>query len=354
MRPATVLFAVLVLAACGKPAGGGQAKGPPAAIQVEVATAALAPVERSVRLLGQSDAVDAVTVSSKAGGIVQEIAFASGAQVEAGQVLLRLDSAREMAAVREATGERDKAARELDNRRPLLAQGLVSADEIGRLEAELAAKEGKLAAAQAALAERTVTAPFAGSIGIRRVSVGAYLAPGAPIAPLARLDPLQVAFAVPEVHLAGLRPGLVVRATTPAWPGRVFSGNVTAFDPGADQASRSLAAVAVLPNPDRALKPGMALTVELVVETIADAVTVPERAVVLQGGQAAVWTVADGKAKRLPVVLGVRQPGTVQVLEGVTAGVPVVVQGLQMLRDGAPVQIRDPAAARPDAKPAGR
>lgn len=345
MRPMPIA-AVLLLAACGKPAAAPPA---PAPALVDTVAAATAPVERVARLLGQSSAVDGVVVSAKTTGIVAEIAFANGSEVQQGQILLRLDSAREVAAVREATGDRDKAAKELENRQPLLARGLVSQDDIDRLAAELAAKEGKLEVARAALAERTITAPFAGSIGIRRISVGSLLQPGTPIAPLARMDPLQVEFSLPEVYLAGLKPGLVVRATTPAWPGRVFTGNITAFDPGADEASRAVGAVAVLPNPDRALKPGMALTVELVLERIAEAVTVPEQAVVQQGGQAFVWTVVDGKAKRQEVTLGVRMPGTVQIAAGLDAGAQVVVQGLQFVRPGAPVQVR-----KPDAKPQGK
>jgi membrane fusion protein, multidrug efflux system len=343
MRITVGLLAILALAACGKQAAAPPA---PAPAVVDVVAAATAPVERVVRLLGQSTAVDGVMVSSKTTGIIADIAFANGSEVQTGQVLLRLDSAREEAAVREAVGDRDKAAKELENRQPLLAKGLVSQDEIDRLAAELAAKEGKLAVAQAALSERTITAPFAGSIGIRRVSVGSLLQPGTPIAPLARMDPLQVSFAVPELYLAGLKPGLVVRATTPAWPDRTFSGNITAFDPGADEASRSVSAVAVLPNPDRALKPGMALTVELVLERIAEAVTVPEQAVVQQGSQVFVWTVVDGKAKRQEVTIGVRMVGTVHIASGLESGMPVVVQGLQFVRPGQPVQIR---AA--DAKP---
>ncbi|MBN8524991.1 MAG: efflux RND transporter periplasmic adaptor subunit [Planctomycetes bacterium] len=337
MPRAIAAIAIVLLAACAKQAA---APGSPPPATVDVVPAASAPVERVVRLLGQTSAVDGVMVGAKTTGIVAEIAFASGAEVQQGQILVRLDSAREEAALRESQGERDKAAKELENRQPLLARGLVSQDDIDRLAAELAAKEGKLAVARAALAERTIVAPFAGSIGIRRISVGSLLQPGSPIAPLARMDPLQVAFAVPEVHLASLRPGLVVRASTPAWPGRVFSGNITAFDPGADEATRAVGAVAVLPNPDRALKPGMALTVELVLQRLEEAVTVPEQAVVQQGGQAFVWTVVEGKAKRQDVSIGVRMAGSVQIAEGLEAGTPVVVQGLQFVRPGQPVQVR--------------
>ena len=343
---AAIPLVCLVLSACGKPAVA--TPGPQPAL-VDTVPAATAPVERVVRLLGQAAAVDGIMLTSRATGLVATVEFASGAEAAAGQVLFRLDSARESAAMREATGERDKAARELDNRKPLLDKGLVSSDEIDRLAAELAAKQGALELAQATLAERTVVAPFAGTLGIRRVGVGTMVASGTPLVPLARLDPMQVAFAVPEVHLAALQLGLTVRASTPAWPGRVFSGTVTAVDPGADDRSRAVGAIAVLANPDRALRPGMALTVELVVERIEQAILVPEAALVMQGASAFVWRIADGKAKRTPVEPGLRQPGQVQIRTGLQAGEPVVVQGLQSVRDGQPVQVRVPAPAAPAA-----
>lgn len=342
------LIACLVLGACGAPA---KSKPESQPALVDVATASAQPVERVVRLLGQASAVDGIVLSSKASGLVTEIAFQNGSEVTAGQVLLRLDSAREAAAAREARGELDKAAKELANRKPLLDRSLVSQDEIDRLAAEVAAKQGALELAEATLADRTVLAPFSGSIGIRRIGVGSLVAPGTPIAPLARLDPMQVSFAVPEVHLAVLKPGLTVRATSPAYPGRSFTGTITAIDPGADESSRAVGAVALVPNQDRALRPGMALTVELVTERSEQAVTVPEVAVVMQGGTAFVWSVVDGKAVRTRVTTGVRMPGAVQILDGLVAGVPVVVQGLQGVRDGQPVQIRESAKTAAPKKP---
>jgi membrane fusion protein (multidrug efflux system) len=335
---------LLLLSACGGPAAKPPAPPPP---QVQVTVVGQAPIERVVRLLGQSDAVDGVTITAKVSGIVAEIAFASGSDVQAGQVLVRLDQAREEAEVREARGERDQIASELANRRPLVAQGLVSTDEIARIEAQLAAKEGALALAEAKLAERVILAPFAGRIGVRRVSVGALVAPGTVIAPLFRMDPLQAQCAVPEVHIARLKPGLVVRASSPAYPGRVFNGQVSAIDPGADPASRSVATIAVLPNPEGLLRPGMALTIDLVTERIADALVVPDTAVLRQGDQAWAWRVEGDPAvvRRAPITTGVREAGRVQVLTGLAAGDRIVMQGVQQLRDGIPVRVVDPAAA---------
>ena len=344
----TVLVTCLVLGACGAPTKG-KTESKPAL--VDVAAAREQPVERVVRLLGQASAVDGIVLSSKASGLVAEIAFQNGSEVVAGQVLLRLDSAREAAASREARGELDKASKELANRKPLLDRNLVSQDEIDRLAAEVAARQGALELAEATLADRTVLAPFSGSIGIRRVGLGSLVAPGTPIAQLARLDPMQVSFSVPDVHLAVLKPGLTVRATSPAWPGRSFTGTITAIDPGADEHTRSIGAVALVPNQDRALRPGMALTVELVAERFEQAVTVPEVAVVMQGGATFVWSVADGKAVRTKVTTGVRLPGVVQIVDGLAAGARVVVQGLQGVRDGQPVQVREPAKPAASKKP---
>jgi len=347
MRAALVLMCVM-LGGCGSPP---VAKAAPLPPLVDTVPAGQEAVERVVRLLGQAEAVDGLMLTSKTSGLVAAIEFANGVEVAAGQVLLRLDSARETASLREAQGERDKATKELDNRKPLLDKGLVSQDEIDRLAAELAAKQGAFELAQANLADRTMVAPFAGTIGIRRVGVGSQVAPGTPIAPLVRLDPMQVAFGVPEVHIALLKSGLAVRATSPAWPGRVFNGSVVAIDPGADVRSRAVATVAVLPNPDRALRPGMALTVELVVERRERAVTVPEAALVMQGSKPFVWCIVEGKAVRTMVVPGVRMSGSVEIASGLEAGAQVVVQGLQAVRDGVVVQVRAPAKPDPSKKP---
>lgn len=346
MRIVLVPFALLLFAGCGAPPPAAQAPPPPL---VEVASAERSAIERTVRLLGRTTAVDAVTITTKATGTVAELGFTSGQQVTKGQMLVRLDAAREEAAVRSATGDRDKAAKELENRQPLLAKGLVSQDEIDRLAAELAAKEGSLAVAQAQLADRTVLAPFAGRIGIRRVSIGTLVPPGTAVAPLVSEDPIQVEFSVPEVHLAALKTGLPVRAIAPAWPGRVFSGTIAAIDPVADPGTRSVSCQAVVPNPDRALSPGMSLAVDLVLERVADAVVAPEGALVRQGELAWIWRVDAGPqgptAKRVAVRTGVRQPGRVQILDGIKAGDAVIVQGLQQVRDGAPVRLPQPAAS---------
>ncbi len=339
----------LLLTGCGPPAQGKPPQQQP--VLVDVVPATEQPVDRVVRLLGQASAVDGIVVASKAAGLVTEILFQNGSEVEAGQLLLRLDSARESAAAREARAEFDKARRELENRKPLLDRNLVSQDEIDRLASEAAAKQGAMELAEASLADRTVVAPFAGSIGIRRVGVGSLVAPGTPIVQLARLDPMQVAFAVPEVYLAALKPGLAVRTSSPAWPGRVFTGTVTALDPGADESSRAVGAVALLPNHDHALRPGMALTVELVTKRFEHAVTVPEEAVVMQGDEAFVWRITDGKSMRTPVTTGVRMPGRVQIVDGIQPGDEVVVQGLQMVRDGQPVRVRETAVPAAERKP---
>jgi membrane fusion protein (multidrug efflux system) len=356
MRPTAIagtsLIAVCALAACGKAAA---PAAPPAPPLVETEAAASAPLDVVIATIGRVGAVDAVTLTPKASGIIGALKFEDGAEVGQGALLVELDTAEAAASLREAQATRESAKLELDRSAPLAPSGIVDANKLDQLRAALAISEARVAEAQARLDDRKVFAPFPGRLGLRQVSIGALVAPGTPIATLTRMTPVKLTFAIPERELARIKRGLIVRASAPAFGERRFEGAVTAVEPTVDPATHTVAVQALLPNPDEALRPGLSLDVELVAEHLDAAVLVPERAVVLQGAQAVVFTVdASGEkpvAKRLPVAVGVRREGRVQIATGLAAGAPVVVEGLQSVRDGAPVTLKPPPE-KPAAAPA--
>lgn len=351
-----VLATAIALTGCGKKAeGAGAAKSqPPPTVEVEAARAGA--LEMTLVTSGELTALDRVALSPRVTGTVGMLRIEDGAAVEKGALLVELDTAEATADLREASALRDQAGLELKRAQPLAEAGMVDASRLDQLRAAVAVAEARVAAAQARLDERRIFAPFAGRLGLRQVSVGAFVAPGATIATLTRLSPLKVSFSVPESELARLKPGLAVRGRTPAFGGRAFDGTIAAIDPVIDPATRQVAVQALLPNADEVLRPGMSMAVEIVVQTLADAVTVPERAVVLQGGQASVFAVDRGEsgtvAKRVTVSLGSRRDGRVHIAEGLAAGRAVVIEGLQVVRDGAPVALREPATAAAPTAPA--
>jgi membrane fusion protein (multidrug efflux system) len=144
-----------------------------------------------------------------------------------------------------------------------------------------------------------------------------------------------------------------VTATSTAFPGRAFSGRIATIDTRIGEISRAFRVRAVLPNPDLVLPAGMFMHVEVVLEE-RPAVLIPEEAVVAEGDQTFVFTVQDQRAERRPVRLGQRQAGTVEVLDGIAAGEPVVREGVQRLRDGAAVSVAGQPADEAPREPQGQ
>lgn len=211
------------------------------------------------------------------------------------------------------------------------------------------ALDARIEAAKAERADYRVHAPFSGRVGLKRIDAGAVVQPGTAITTLDDTDPILVSFAVPETAIAGLRPGLTVTAISAAYPDRTFTGSVRSIDTRVDPQTRAVTVEAEFANPDGTLKPGMFLAVELTLAVKSDAVMVPEAALVREGQSSAVYTVADGHVRRVPVETGARRPGLVEISSGLAGNETVVIAGQQKLRDGAPVTIVKGPAGSPGA-----
>jgi membrane fusion protein, multidrug efflux system len=211
----------------------------------------------------------------------------------------------------------------------------------------MASAQAQRKGAEARLEELTIRAPFAGRVGTRSVSLGAYISPGTRITSLDDLSRIRLDFAVPENLLGRLKPGQVVKATSAAYQARTFEGTVTTIDPRIDAATRTVKLTAEFPNPDEALRPGMFLSVGLEVTTKDDAVLIPEEAVVSEGLRQLVYPVKDNKVERRVIRIGQRQAGKVEVLEGLQPGETIVVLGVQRVRPGAEVVARPLGSGTP-------
>jgi membrane fusion protein (multidrug efflux system) len=165
---------------------------------------------------------------------------------------------------------------------------------------------------------------------------------------------MKLDFTIPETYLAVVSQGLEIEATSPAYPGAKFAGKVSSVDSRVDPETRSVTVRAIVPNTAGQLKPGMFLTVHLT-RSETDVLLVPEEALVPEQGNVYVFVVQNGKATKRLVHTGQRRVGTVQVLDGLTAGEIVVTEGTQKLRDGASVQVQAAAKGKASepARPTG-
>ncbi|MBM2853690.1 MAG: Efflux transporter periplasmic adaptor subunit [Steroidobacteraceae bacterium] len=340
-----IVIAVLVIAAAvyaytsrrpDAPAADAAVESAPESVAVITAPVVQKPIAVRIEALGTAHANEAVDITSKAGNKVIEVRFDEGQWVRRGEVLVELDGAQDRADLAAAEAALAESRSAYERGRGLFTQQAVSQSQLEQIEATLKGNSARVASAAARVADTVIRAPFDGRVGLRRVSVGALVSPGAIITTLDDTRTMKIDFDVPETFLAILKPGLAVAAKSIAYPEESFDGAVESVDSRVDPVTRSIRVRARLPNPKGFLRPGMFLTVVVSREPLPGLV-VPEQALVPERGEVYVFVVADGRASRRVVTIGRRSPGEVEILAGVAAGERVVIEGTQQIRDNSAV-----------------
>ena len=306
---------------------------------VVVATAEISLFPLSAEALGNARSNESVDIRPKITATLTEILFEEGQTVEVGDVLVKLDNLDQVADLASARAALVESKASYKRSNELFKNNVGSESQLLQDEARRIANEAMVSVAEARMAETIVRAPFAGRIGLRRVSLGSLVGPSTVITTLDDTSVIKVDFDVPEVYLSRLEPGLVVRARSAAWPDREFVGNVSSIDTRVDPVSRTIRVRSIMPNEDGLLRPGMFLTVTLLNDSI-EALVIPERALIPERSTQYVFVVAENRVvERRTVRIGRRRPGEVEILEGLSAGELVIVDGTQKARDGKPVKI---------------
>jgi membrane fusion protein (multidrug efflux system) len=324
---------------------GGEQKAPPSFVDIgEVVQMAW---ERTIPAVGTVAAYQGIAVCAEAEGTVREIAFTAGSRVEAGAVLVRLDTDVEESQLRAAEASARLAKSNAARASELFATRSISQAEFDAAQAALDEAEARADNVRAIIDEKTIRAPFAGRLGIRQINLGQLVARGQPVVSLQALDPVFVEFSLPQQHLARLKQGLAVRVAADAYPGEAFAGTITAIDPEVDAATRNVRIQTTVPNPAERLRPGMFVGAEVILPETAQVLVVPATAVLYAPYGDTVFTVAPGEAGAggsRPLVadqkivrIGERRGDFVVVTEGLQAGDRIVTTGAFKLRKGATV-----------------
>lgn len=343
----------------GAPAGG--ASGGGAAASVEVVSVKTARLQDDAQAVGSLRSRQSVTLKPETAGRVSRIAFADGATVRRGQLLVQLDDTLQRAELSQAQAQLSIARANLKRNEELLAQNFVAARVVDESRAALQVAEAQVDLAQARLQRMRITAPFDGTLGLRSINLGQYVKDGDELVNLEDTSKLTVDFRLPERYQNRLAPGQGVQVQLDALPGKRYDARVIAIDPLLDANGRSISVRAEMPAaPGDGLRPGMFARVLTVFSVDDRALVVPEEALVPQGGRQFVYVIDEqgqGDARkrvsrRVEVELGVRRGAEVQITQGLKAGDTVVVAGQQRLqRDGTAVRVVDMAtgAAAPAA-----
>lgn len=311
-------------------------------IPVFVTQARQVNIDDRIEALGTLRANESVELTTAVTETVTSLHFDDGDRVEAGQVLVEMTSGEEHAQLEEARATVDEARRQYERIRSLRKTQTAAESLLDQRRREWETGRARLAAIESRLADRLVRAPFAGVVGLRNVSVGALVEPGDRIATLDDDSVMKLDFSVPALYLDILRPGLPVTASTRAWAGHHFEGNVKSIDSRVDPVTRTVVVRALLPNANHILRPGMLMQVELL-HRRRDAIVIPEECLVPQGERQFVFVVdrtADNTVERREIRIGTRRPGEVEVVDGLAAGELVITDGTLKVRAGSKVTIR--------------
>ncbi len=307
--------------------------------------------------------VEGVLLAADAEGTITRIAVENGAAVKAGDVLVEFDTTVETAQLAAAEARHRIASLDRKRAEELLAKNTISQAELDAADAQLRQTEADAAAVRALLGKKIVRAPFSGRVGIRLINLGQFVARGAPLMPLQRMDPMYVDLQIPQRQLPQVAVGQRVNVRVDAFPDRVFEGKISAINPAVDSASRNVSVQATIANPDEILRSGMFARAEIELKTGKPEIVLPATAISYASYGNSVFIIEKMKHPDGSEYLGVRQTfvklgaargDMISILEGVKPGEEVVTSGVFKLRNGLEVQVNN--TVRPgnqlDPKPA--
>ncbi|GGC66633.1 efflux RND transporter periplasmic adaptor subunit [Marinobacter halophilus] len=323
--------------------GGGQAQA--SAVNV------MAPEQRVVRddigAVANLRALNAVELTTEVSGRVVEINLEPGAGIAQGAVLLRLDDRQARADLAVIEAQLSDARRQFERAQRLRANNSVSQSQVDELRTSVDVSMAQRQAAQVRLENHRIEAPFAGVVGLSDVSIGAYLQAGTSITTLDTSNQMELSFAVPERFIGQVRLGQAVRATSPAFPGETFEGELIELASRINELSRTLSVRALIDNADGRLRPGQFMSASLTLQE-REGLVIPEQAVMIRGDQKYVFVADDGIARRVSVQTGSRMPGMVEIVDGLAVDDQVVVTGQDRLSSGDRVRLLDSDLAIPE------
>jgi membrane fusion protein, multidrug efflux system len=304
---------------------------------VIVAPVVMKQISDRVEALGTARAAESVSITASVTEKVTQIHFDDGQQVKAGDILAVLEQAEEQAELKRQQAVRSERKLALERQRQLDERKLTSQEQIDRTRLELEQAEASISAINTRINDRIIRAPFDGTVGLRNISVGALVETGDLIATLDDTREIKLDFTVPSLFLLELRPGLKIKARAEALGNKEYQGEVESIDSRIDPVTRSILVRALLPNPDGSIIPGLLMQVDLL-RNIREALVIPEAALLPLADRQYVMrrVTEDGKdtVEKKQVKIGLRMPGYVEVLDGLSAGDQVITHGNSKVQPG--------------------
>ena len=338
------VIAVVLIAGCEKETSAARGDWGGAA-KVITQEAQLQHIVDEIQALGTARANESIDIQPRISSVIEQIVFTEGQSVASGDVLVRLEDNEIRAGLALAEANLSESRSLYERSKALADTQAISVSNLEQLLAQVRVDEASVEAARARLDNTVIRAPFAGRIGLRRVSPGGFVDTSTVITTLDDVSKIKLDFSVPETFLTALAAGMRIDAHSLVYPDRVFAGSVSSVDTRVDPVSRAVQVRAIIPNDEGLLKPGMFMSVDLQRDR-GEVVVAPEQAIVPEGSSQFVFVVANGVAEKRRVQLGRRIPGFVAIESGLEAGEQVITEGTHRVRDGSAVEVPGQAAAQ--------
>lgn len=303
-------------------------------------------LQNNIEALGSLRANESTVITAKTTKTVSKIHFDDGQRVAKGDLLVEMLNTEESALMDEARFNAEEAKRQLDRSRSLAKSGAVSPAQLDQLTSEYTAARARFAAVESRFKDMSISAPFAGLVGLRNISVGSLIAPGDSLTTLNDDSKMKLDFTVPAVYLRSLRKGLSIEAQSADLGDKIFKGEVFSIDNQIDEDTRAIKVRAILDNAKHELTQGLLMAVVLHAD-VRKSLIVSESALVPMGSDTFVFVLRANKdaassqwiAERRQIQIGQRYKGEVEVVSGLAEGEKVVTHGLQKIHAGQAVNI---------------
>ncbi|GAB4222858.1 MAG: efflux RND transporter periplasmic adaptor subunit [Gammaproteobacteria bacterium] len=307
---------------------------PPAIIASHVQIRKFADI---VEALGTLRANETVNLTASVTEIITQIHFDDNQRVNKGDILVEMTSDEEHAQLNEAMSTVEEAQKQYERIRNLTAQEVATESLLDERLRDLQTAKARLKAIESRIRDRLIRAPFSGIVGLRNISPGTLIEPGQTITTLDDDSIMKLDFTVPAIYLNQLQTGIAIIARTPAFPQQDFKGTVSHIDSRVDPVTRSITIRAQIPNPNYLLRPGLLMTVNLLINQ-RQGLALPEQALIPRGKNFFVYLLTPEDKQRAKVTeqqvhIGTRQPGWVEITKGLKLNQLVVTQGSLKLRN---------------------
>ncbi len=319
----------------------------------------------SLSAVGTLVAVHGVDVSPEVAGTVQSINFESGQMVKKGDLLVQLDTAVDQENLKKLEAQLSLDKSNYERYKSIYDTKVISASDMQKMESTYKQSDAAANSQKALIAEKSIRAPFAGKVGIRKVNLGQYVSPGTVVVGLQSLDPLYVNFSLPEQNIPSISNGqnlTVSSADQPSDSGDsdigtgavqvnttpqtipTYDGHIIAIDSSINKETRTVLVQAIVPNPKHALLPGAFVQVNVMLPVQQKVITIPQTAVTYTLYGNTVYVVKDDKGVKtaVPVTVqtGAKKGDVVAITSGIKEGDLVVTDGQVKLHPGSEVVLK--------------